>query len=501
MSSILILITEHELYRFDLKGGRRPKIGNHWELNRVDTDDLATSVDKVLRQGPKRGANVYVLNSDWWFGTCSLGQDVLRQIDQEGIRQSLAIEAEAVSGLDAFESRVAYHPVNRTISGSDYLVLQVPEMDLLAIDDVVRQWGGKLKGLAHPSLSTVTSNSAGRRMCLEAWPDVTAVAQTMAGAETRNEVLPGGLHLGSVQEEVKQLIAAAVEESALPEGASGASAGTANEWLEVVPSGAARWFAELGLNGDEGVQIIQMEEWIRRWGEVINGRSRTEIPFVSPGKRPIGNQSRVALAALFGLLTIVGCFGHWLLSQRTLQTRQTTISGLESDIRRFGELQKQVTEIEREASLSQQELDSLSRDQAWATITRDVHLYRHAELLVALAELTPKEVLIDQIDGEADRVVVSGYSLDSQNCDRLTVKLAERVRAFGWRVHPCKVTLNEKQVYEFQIELTDDIDTVDAERTRAAIAERREQGSSSAEVNPDSIANSNTPPQLEGRQR
>src|SRR5262249_55421328 len=107
-ATTIVLITRQGLLRADFSRGPKIALAGGWQQPRPDLPDLPALVDAALLQGPRPGKRVWVLSTDLWTQTLELATQKAAGIAPAELASALNFEAEALSGLNAFEALVGH---------------------------------------------------------------------------------------------------------------------------------------------------------------------------------------------------------------------------------------------------------------------------------------------------------------------------------------------------------------------------------------------------------
>jgi len=442
----LILLRRRTLVRLDLAG---TKVDGVWQRPRPDGVDSATAVDAALRQGPKRRADVVVLGTEFWTGAVPLPADVAGMVAETGLDQTLAFEAEAFSGLPAFESTVAHRPMPLLAGETRHWVTQLLTYDRDAIEQAVRQWGGKLVGVGHPASIAAPADVRGRWRRIEHWDDVTLLARGDGGRCDSFELLSGDPRSSMLQRDI-------------------------DAWLDSDPlrgdrsiDFVLRWGLEeaapsrTSFAADDPRSAVEPQDLaeptaLERWGRgyLAGLRSSDGAPLLKPPVRPMATNTKLTLAAVLSLLAIAGCWGHHLWVKQELATLSAKTDALVEERTGFETRNKGIATLEQQRDSLAADLAARQQRLAGAVALLDVQQSRWNRLLAALEELRDPALVIEKIDRDGNATRLIGHALDDQVCDRFVSRLGQKLAEAGWLVRPAGLHL-EGRVYAFEISLID----------------------------------------------
>lgn len=440
----LVLITRDSVSRIDLKAGRSASVVGVWSAPRPNLDDLATLVDSTLRQGPRRRAGVWVLSTDFWTGPVELARELVTQLQGDNLRQTLGFEAETYSGLAGFDSEIEYRQI-ATSPAPTYWVTQLPLGTRESADRIVRAWGGKLLGLAHPaSAHPPTRDSQQPWARVECWDDVVLAASPSPSEPNRVQLLSGDGRSEATRRQLEPWITGLNSQN------HGAHQQRFQWWNsrstdhKNVPTG---WTP---LARDEAVDLKQ---WACDWW---NTRSFAIRPTFAPLKRSLSQTTTLTIGLVFALLAAVGCYGHYWFTQKQLAVIDEQLADLASRKEQFALQQKSVNEQQKTLSERQSLIAVLTDDIRWAEQVGELQAQMHKQLLDGIAESCREQIIILGIDSEPDSVLITGYSIGDRACHDFAERLRIRIAPYGWQVDPAVPNRRDEinpSLYFFEITL------------------------------------------------
>lgn len=482
MKTTLILITSGEVHRFDLAGRRSPRLLEHWRGVRPPGGELVSAIDVGLRQGPRRaGAQVYVLAADFWCGPVQLSSDVVQQVSREELPFTLAFEAEAFSGVSGLETTVVFRELAPQAGEHRYWVTQIPHADLTGAEMIVRQWGGRLRGLSHPaSAHTPAPAPAGAWGRLEIYREVCLLAYGHGARVDQVELVGGDPQSATVQRELLQLTAqrsevplealaetedlAGIVESTPALGVNLEAAPEAN-WPMAQEAGREAVLQNLTASGAvlPPVAVVRSEtfgsrqapeRWAVSWlaGQLAKPPA---APLAIPPKRPASAQTRTAIAAAVALLALLGCSLHHRLVKQQVEALTAQRDKMTANSQEYTRLTADALKQEKERERQRAARDRLADDLALARRIEACHRGRVVQLLQALSELSTRDLVLREIASSPQATTIKGVCLNNAACDHFAHRLRARLELHSWRVAPARVQLAENQLYEFELELTE----------------------------------------------
>jgi hypothetical protein len=415
----ILLITAERIMRADLSGGR---VTGLWQQARPAIDDIPLLVDTALRLGGRRRRRVWVLTTDLWTQVVPIQVAVTRGTSTGELARALAFEVEPLSGMSAFESTLAYKPLQSDGFHQYYWVLQIPSWQLTQIEETVRQYGGTFGGMAHPGglpRPVSPSNPSGSWGRLEFWPDsvIALSAESARPPETF-------IHSGSpTRDDWKGPLASWLEHR---------HGARHRELLRATIADVHHpWGAEA-----EPLELAQesvLTNWLSGWGKVLGDR-KPAVPLVQPAQLPMKTETRFAMALGLAGLVAAGCWLWDTQTRRQMTENRAEINRLTERTESFeafdGQIQQR-RERQRQLTADNEQLASnLDAYQQGLAAQRQ----RLATLLTAVAEKRPPDLMIQEIEQTGNQVTIVGASLDPESANLLALRLDEQVRPLGWRV-------------------------------------------------------------------
>lgn len=440
----LVLITRDAVSRIDLKAGRSASVLGVWSAPRPNLDDLATLVDSTLRQGPRRRAGVWVLSTDFWTGPVELARELVTQLQGDNLKQTLGFEAETYSGLTGFDSEIEFRQIAISPAPT-YWVTQLPSGARESADRIVRAWGGKLLGLAHPaSAHPPTRDSQQPWARVECWDDVVLAAAPGPSEPNRVQLLSGDGRSEAIRRQLEPWIATLASQN------HGAHQQRFQWWntrstdRKNVPDG---WTS---LSRDES---IDLKQWACDWW---NARSYAIRPSFAPLKRTLSQTAVLTIGLVLAVLTAAGCYGHQWFTKQQLAEIDKQLEDFAGRKEQFELQQKTITEQEELIADRKDLVEVLEDDIRWAQQVGQLQAQMHKQLLDGIAETCSDQVMIIGIKSEPDQVLLNGYSIGDRACHDFALELAKRLAPYGWRVGQAVPNRNDDEhptLYAFEIKL------------------------------------------------
>jgi Tfp pilus assembly protein PilN len=444
----ILLITRDLLVRADFRlRGKKPTVAGFWQQPRPAVEDFPALVEAAMRLGPKRAGRVWVLSSEIWSQTLELPSETVSGLAGDELDRALAFEAEPLSGIGAFDSRVSHVELPAASGGRRFWLCQVLNSHLEQIEYLVEQAGGRLAGLGHPGgLPRPIDDATDVDGCwrrIEFWPD----AVLWLRAEPNRPLA------------VQVLNADPRSDRWRAEWASRLETPTGQEHTETLRgTGVA---PDAAVAGDRVVDLndtLQLEAWLAAWAGQL-AKEQVGLPLVAPPRRPLSAGKLWAVAAAVALFGVAVCVGHY----KYLQHREGVLAAeiaslkepkqeLEDATKKADGLDKQLTEIRQQTAEQRENLEYFQ--QVMLAQRR-----RFARLLAVLARQSNDGLLIQAVEGDGTEVTVHGICLAPELANRLATRLNQELASLGWQVDPpekeAQVLLTGGGPWKFELRLTE----------------------------------------------
>lgn len=417
-STTILLLTADGIIRADLAGGR---VAALWQQPRPAVDDLPMLVDSALRLGGKGRRRVWVLTTDLWSQTLPVEAGATRGMLSDELARSLAFEVEPLSGISAFESALGHKAMATDGFHRHFWVVQLPIWQLTQIEEVVRQAGCSLGGVAHPGglPRPVADTGQGAWQRVELWPDSVVAVQADAGKPPDTLVYNGGPAQDGWKPEIVRWLA---------------SRQPADRRVLLL----SRTADNDRRLGDETEVLDLTDEsvltaWLAAWAEVL-ASDDPGLPIIQPAPQPMPAHTQILISAGLATLVAAGC---WFIHT----AHQKQIAETVAETRQLTERTEQFEAFDGEIQRRRDQLKTLTEDNERLLSGLDTYeaalaaqQYRVAALLTAVAEMRPEHLMIRKIEHDSGRLTISGSSLDPESANELAVSLDRRVRSLGWQV-------------------------------------------------------------------
>ncbi len=464
MSDTLLLLTPRVLARIDLTGGRRPRIRRSWLRERFETESLATLIDATFRLGPRRAGKVWVVSSDFWLGVVPLSLEITRLVSGDELQQSIASEAETYSGISAFDSRISTKAIPQTSAGGDahWLCVQIPLADLSEIDSTVRALGATWGGATHPALlmppqlnGTSTSADKPAWWMIQGWGEAIVASRGSDKLVSDVNVFTGSLESSRLRSELEDWLG---ESPTLP-------ATTTGYWLTdtaTMPSPVDQGLTEQasGAWSDATCIRVDHEPGLLQWATTFaaNLHVPDALPVIRAEKRPMSNERATAISVALGLLALLGCVGHHLITKQQITDATTRIEKLEGQAKLLKTSEQALTALEKENIEISKAITSttttatkLQREMQLAERKQYFVQHRWLDLVDALVKPQGGKLWLREIRGDDQQAELIGVAISTAIANRFSRSLEESATGNGWLVHPAETKSLDNGLCEFKI--------------------------------------------------
>jgi hypothetical protein len=441
----VLLITQDQLVRADFsgKGGKSKGL---WRRPRPMGEELPAVVDAALRLGKKKPKRVWILASELWTQVLSLHASATQGINDAELSRALTFEAEALSGLSAFDSEAAFVPAGSDGAQRLFWILQLPRWQRDQIDEIVRTAGGKLAGMAHPGglPAPLDEATTGPWQRTELWSNVIVGVEGRGSEIIRTHVINADARSRGWQAEFTTWKAAGLKDAAQERLAEDAT-------LDVSEKGEPDAAV---LDSDETIGAL-----LARWSTVL-AAGKAAAPIVAPAVKPLTRQQRSLIAA--GLAAVAGAvvgFDYYTM-HREIDAAKSQVAGINAEKQRLEGIKKQSVDIAKEKEKSQKDLDAVKADVTKTEATFNKYRTRHARLLALLSGACPDDLMIDSVIYENGHLILAGMSIGPDSPNELASSLGHTLREIGWQVQPARkvageALVNNGEPWDFELELHD----------------------------------------------
>ena len=418
-ATTILLITRQDVVRADFT--RSSQLLGMWDQARPDSPNLAGVVATALTMGPRPGKRVWVLTSDLWTQTLNLETGKTRDMATEDLASALNFEAEALSGLSAFDSMIGYQPLP---DDQGFWIVQIRAEEVANVAEVVQAAGSQLAGIGHPGgLPQALKSSAGPWQRLELWPDAVICLAEEEGSRPRLQVLNTDPQLGrwAADWQAWRTRPGMVrrEEILVGPGVSGPQSSEA---------------PPIRLEDE-----ASLADWLTIWARELNTR-RPLAPLLRPARRPMALSMRLAIGLGLAVAALAGCIFHGLWLNQREELARTQLKETQLPAQQLADLEKQFKDLEAKKVKIKAEQNHLVHSLVVINLQRQ----RLGLLLGQLRAHHHEDLLLEKIDTEAGEPRLAGICLVPDLADRYANHLGQTLRAVGWEVHSPKMAAEKK---------------------------------------------------------
>ena len=415
-SLTLILVTPTRLIRADFDGRKEPVLRQIWEARAPAGETLPLLAEAAFLLGPPEKCDVYVLCAGLAVQMLSVPVGKVNGLGGEELSNALSFEAEAVSGINPFDSALAAQPAGAAGAERVFWVAQMSLADLTQIQTSFDDKKATLRGVAHPGgLPRPLGNAAAGWQRIELWNDVVFAVDGTNVATPKTNIFNGAPSRAVWQ-------------------------GQADQWFGPAAADRAVMIADSTLIQFANGPTVSLDEeqilksWLRQWAAEL-GAERVRVPMVKPAPRPMPDNQRWAVAGLLTLGSLAICLGHYYFIQHQERTLQRQLAEVKIPAQVMAQEHANADRLHTELERVTREMRDIRELRQFWKDTLDKEHRRHATLLSALASSTPSEVAIMTIDEGAGEVRLSGLSLTPEVAGFAT-NMAAALEPFGWRIEP-----------------------------------------------------------------
>jgi Tfp pilus assembly protein PilN len=418
----LLLITRQHLFRADFKPqGKQTALAGLWRAARSGVEEFPVVVEAALALGPKPAGRVWVLSSDFWTHSLAVSAGAVAAVKDTELTQALGFEAESFSGIPAPESALAAVPMGREADQRVYWVTQARSGERDRVEEAVRRAGARLGGLVHPGglARPLAGECPDEWRRVELWPDAVVLVRGGAGRAGQVSVInadPAGP--GRWQDEVKRWLADTAADGA-PE--------------TLTADGAKPPAAADGVPFDLDDRKC-LEMWLSGWAGQLT-KAPPAVPLITAPVRPMSAQTRKLITVALLAVVLLLCVGHYVgTAYFEVPLLNEQAAKAEQPAKELAAQQEQLRRMHAQREKAAKEADELRDKVRTSTEVLGGERHRLAQLLHALAESCPPDLVVQQIESDGGEVHVRGACLNPQCAKQLATALDVRLRSLRWHV-------------------------------------------------------------------
>ncbi|MFM8358317.1 MAG: hypothetical protein ACKOET_07135, partial [Verrucomicrobiota bacterium] len=382
-------------------------------------EPLPLLVEAAFELGPAAKAQVWVLASGVTAQVISVPRSKVAGLDGPELMQALAFEAEAISGINAFDSALGARAIGEDGGERQFWITECPGSEVGELRAYFAKKKARFRGLLHPGglPRPVAAPAGGGWQRLELWPELVVTVSSAGGSSPRFNVLNAPPNRSTWQAE-------------------------AEAWFNRQGPGMERHCLALDattLAYGSGVPLALsdpaiLQAWLGAWAaELADPAER--VPVITPPRQPMPEGQRWAIAAGIAAGVAGICWLHaWTLQRREARLNQELVQ-LQQPINQMAALRArndQLTGQLNQKQAEEREMNEL-RDFWQDTIGKEHR--RHASLLLALGTATPREMAITSLTEEPGVLRLNTVSTSPEVTSFVT-NMAARLGPLGWRIDP-----------------------------------------------------------------
>jgi hypothetical protein len=412
----LLLITPTRLIRADFHGRREPALRHIWEARAPAGETVPLLAEAAFLLGPPRKCDVFVLSTSVSCQILSVPASKVNGLEGEELSNALSFEAEAMSGINPFDSALAAQPAGANGQDRTFWVSQMSLADLGQIQSSLDERKANLRGMAHPAgLPRPLGTALAGWQRVELWNDLVMAIDGSHATNPRMNVLNGSPGRGLWQNQVDQ-------------------------WFGPEPRDRAVMIADSSMIQFASGPTVSLDEepilkaWLQQWAvEALQDKVR--IPLVRPAPKPMPDAQRWALAAGLTLGACGICLGHYFFIQHQERVLARALEAAKRPAQDLAVAKGNADRLQTELEAVNREMRDIHDLRQFWKDTLDKEHRRHATLLGTLALATPVDLAITTIDEAGGELRLSGLSMTPEVAGFAT-NMATALEPFGWRIEP-----------------------------------------------------------------
>lgn len=417
----LLFVTPQRLVRADFECRPAPNLTNFWQASAPPGELLPMLVDAALLLGPSRRATVYVVASTVATQFLRVQAPKVAGLEGDELYRALSFEAEALSGLNPFES--ALGAVNQGEVGGErqFWITQMLATELRQIDDLVSRRRGTLGGILHAGglPRNVESGSDGDPwQRVEIWNDAVFCVDTSASGNFKLHLIPSPPSRANWQPEADSWF-------------KGCGPSMHRETLVSDPA----WLASAGGSADQSLDEEKVARtFLTGWAKELQ-LPRARVPIIRPAPRPMPVSYLWTMGGVIAGAATLVCTAHWFWLQAQERNLVAGIKKAEEPTLKIQGLRTQTGVLDKQMEIVNEEIASLkSLLEDWKDGVTLEHR-RHAALLATLLTNTPPGLMLESIQEKPGELRLTGISVTPESVGFGTA-VAAGLEPFRWTIDP-----------------------------------------------------------------
>ena len=398
-------------------------------------------VEQAINGHPPLATKTIVASSDVWSQIVSLPKLSVAGIAPEELEEALKFEAETLSGIDIDEISLASTQLGRQDDYQQYWVSAIRQSDLDEVHSALESAGCREIAISHPagiggngdlSQSNNRRKTDGSIDQVEIWDELAYLLSNKGQRLVKiKQATNEQFKRDQIQAKTPVLMATTAE----------IDFGESIETHDFsAPHVASQWAGRVASN-------------------YVNRLDDLAAPLIRVTKGSRGTPTRHLISALISLAVLGFCFWHW----NYLQSHNDNVVQKIISIKQPAEDKKKydsqlIAIVEKRAEVELEDA-ALGDDLKRVRFFLDNQSNRIEKLLHLLIDLQMPELVIQEIGGSEEGVLISGLSLNGESAQALAKRLREKAVPLGWVVNPAKQQGQQKLTtggpWNYEILLTD----------------------------------------------
>ena len=415
----LLFVTPQRLVRADFLRETGPTLTHFWQAPAPPGDLLPLLAEGALLLGPPPQGSVFIVASTLATQFLSVPTPKVGGLEGEELRRALGFEAEALSGMNPFESVLGTVAQGESAGERQYWITQIPTSELQQLDESFARHKAALSGVLHAGglPRNVDAGSAGEPwQRVEVWNDAVFCVDTSASGSFKLHLIPSPPSRANWQPEAESWF-------------KGCGPSMHRETLVSDPA----WLGAAG-GGHSLDEELVLRSFLTAWAkELLLPQPR--IPIIRPPARPIAASTRWAIAGGLLAASTAVCLSHWFWLDRQVRQLEREVREAQRPAQQLQALRGETSDLEKQLGIATEEIASLrSLLDDWKDgVTREHR--RHAALLGGLMSHTPAGLMIDGIEERPNNLRVSGLSMTAES-PGFGIGLSGIMENFFWTIDP-----------------------------------------------------------------
>ncbi|MFK7765794.1 MAG: hypothetical protein AB8B55_01035 [Mariniblastus sp.] len=398
-------------------------------------------IEQVVSGQPLLATRTIVASTDVWSQIVSLPKLSVTGIAAEELEEALKFEAETLSGIDIDEISLASTVLGRKDDYQQYWVSAIRQSDLDEVNAVLESAGCREITISHPAGLGGNGQpiEPNKRRKTDGAIDQVEIWDELAYLLSNN-----GHRLVKIKQATTEQFKVDQIQAKTPVLLGSSTQFDFGESIETdnlaTPEIFNQWAGQVAAN-------------------YLNRLDDLTAPLIRVSKGIRGTPTRHLISALICLGVIGFCFWHWNYQQlynRTVVEKTLEIKQPAEDKKKFDTQLIAIVEKRAEVELEDTALgDDLKRIRFFLENQSN----RIEKLLNLLVELQTPELVIEEIGGTEEGLVISGLSLNGTSAQELAKRLREKAVPLGWVVNPARQEGQQKLTtggpWNYEILLTD----------------------------------------------